>query len=132
MNIAPYLFDRFITSGEEVWPAFRSRDDAFYSTLGSRCLVLQWGKDDQFFEDLDLEHEHAFDLALVPRSLPPSHEIRPLAGIEHLGPSKHFIQVRHFDQGLSGLHALTHYNRDLAHDTREGCTQGQYRRRIAG
>ena len=55
LNIDPYLFDSFITSGEEVWQAFRSRDDAFYATLGSRCLVLQWGKDDQFFEDLDLE-----------------------------------------------------------------------------
>jgi len=61
MNIDPNLFDRFITSGEEVWHAIRSREDSFYATLGKRCLVLQWGHDDHFFEGLDLEQVDEID-----------------------------------------------------------------------
>ena len=55
MSIDPGLFDSFATSGEEVWRAFRSRDDKFYASLGRKCVVMQWGKDEQFFEGLDLE-----------------------------------------------------------------------------
>ena len=61
MDIDPNLFDSFVTSGEEVWQAFRSRDDTFYTNLGKRCLVLQWGQDDQFFEGLDLEQVDQID-----------------------------------------------------------------------
>ena len=55
MEINPDLFDSFATSGEEVWRAFQARNDKFYGGLGRKCVVLQWGKDEQFFEDLDLE-----------------------------------------------------------------------------
>ena len=49
------LFDVIATSGEEVWQAIRHRQDDFYRELGRRCVVFQWGKDDSFFEALDLE-----------------------------------------------------------------------------
>ena len=55
MAINPDLFDGFATSGEEVWQAFRLRADPFYADLGTRCIVFQWGKDEHFFEGLDLE-----------------------------------------------------------------------------
>ncbi len=55
MKIDPELFDDFVTSGEEVWQCLHARSDAFYARLGTRCLVFQWGKDEYFFEGLDLE-----------------------------------------------------------------------------
>lgn len=55
MAIDPDIFDGFATSGEEVWQAFRLRTDPFYADLGTRCIVFQWGKDEHFFEGLDLE-----------------------------------------------------------------------------
>ena len=55
MEINPDLFDTFATSGEEVWRAFQARNDKFYVGLGRKCVVMQWGKDEQFFEGLDLE-----------------------------------------------------------------------------
>ena len=55
MEINPDLFDTFTTSGEEVWRAFQARNDKFYAGLGRKCVVMQWGKDEQFFEGLDLE-----------------------------------------------------------------------------
>ena len=55
MGIDHRLFDVIATSGEEVWQAIRHRQDDFYRELGRRCVVFQWGKDDSFFEALDLE-----------------------------------------------------------------------------
>jgi HAD superfamily hydrolase (TIGR01459 family) len=55
MAIDPDLFDGFATSGEEVWQAFRRRDNPFYASLGTRCIVFQWGHDEHFFEGLDLK-----------------------------------------------------------------------------
>ena len=55
MSIDPDLFNSFATSGEEVWRALKSRDDDFYAGLGRKCVVMQWGKDEHFFEGLDLE-----------------------------------------------------------------------------
>ena len=55
MGIDPDLFDDIVTSGEEAWRALRARDEPFYARLGRRCLVFQWGKDEEFFDGLDLE-----------------------------------------------------------------------------
>ena len=55
MGIDHRLFDVIATSGEEVWQAISHRQDDFYRELGRRCVVFQWGKDDSFFEALDLE-----------------------------------------------------------------------------
>ena len=55
MEIDHTLFDLIATSGEEVWQAIQKREDDFYRDLGRRCVVFQWGKDDSFFEALDLE-----------------------------------------------------------------------------
>lgn len=55
IGLDPALFDDIVTSGEEVWEALKRRDDPFYAGLGRRCLVFQWGKDEEFFEGLDLE-----------------------------------------------------------------------------
>lgn len=55
MEIDPHLFDGFVTSGEEVWRALQSRDDEFYAEIGTRCVVFQWGKDEFFFDGLDLQ-----------------------------------------------------------------------------
>ena len=55
MAIDPNLFNSFATSGEEVWQALYHRDDRFYANLGTKCIVFQWGKDPDFFDDLGLE-----------------------------------------------------------------------------
>lgn len=55
MQIDPDLFDGFATSGEEVWQALHTRTEPFYTGLGKRCIVFQWGKDEYFFDGLDLE-----------------------------------------------------------------------------
>lgn len=63
MDIDPALFDGYATSGEEVWRALHERTDAFYRSLGTRCLVLQWRRDDHFFDGLDLEPVDDIDSA---------------------------------------------------------------------
>ena len=55
MAIDHSLFDTIATSGEEVWQALHKREDNFYRNLGRRCIVFQWGKDNDFFDALDLD-----------------------------------------------------------------------------
>ena len=55
MGLDPDLFDLIETSGEEVWQALHRAPDDFYRDLGRRCLVYQWGKDESFFEGLELD-----------------------------------------------------------------------------
>ena len=55
ISIDDNLFERVVTSGEEVWQALHKRSEPFYTGLGTRCVVFQWGQDNDFFEGLDLE-----------------------------------------------------------------------------
>lgn len=45
MGIHRELYDHLVTSGEQTWQSLCRRDDAFYETLGRRCLLFSWGDD---------------------------------------------------------------------------------------
>tara|TARA_A100001037_G_C15132959_1_gene629598 strand:+ start:1666 stop:2511 length:846 start_codon:yes stop_codon:yes gene_type:complete len=63
MGIDHSLFDSIATSGEEVWQALYKRTDEFYRNLGNSCIVFQWGKDNDFFNALNLDPTDDIEVA---------------------------------------------------------------------
>ncbi|HTH99242.1 MAG TPA: TIGR01459 family HAD-type hydrolase [Stellaceae bacterium] len=55
IGIAPFLYQKVLTSGEEVWQALHQRPDSFYRALGRRCLWLGPDRHEGMVQGLDLE-----------------------------------------------------------------------------
>lgn len=49
------MYANLVTSGEETWQHLRHRPDAFYRSLGRRCLLYSWGGDRGLTHGVDVE-----------------------------------------------------------------------------
>jgi HAD superfamily hydrolase (TIGR01459 family) len=54
IGIPPEAYDAINTSGEEVWQSLKHRPDAFYQSLGQRCVHIGPERDKHMLEGLDL------------------------------------------------------------------------------
>jgi HAD superfamily hydrolase (TIGR01459 family) len=54
IGIPRTLYDRLLSSGEEVWQHLKRRDDAFYAALGRVCYHIGPPRDDNMLADLGL------------------------------------------------------------------------------
>jgi HAD superfamily hydrolase (TIGR01459 family) len=63
LGFAPALYDDLIAAGEDVWRGLRHRPDAFYQSVGKRCLVIAREALPELLAGLDIERVRSVEVA---------------------------------------------------------------------
>jgi HAD superfamily hydrolase (TIGR01459 family) len=63
MGLAPALFPRIMSSGEATWLGLKERREAWFDGVGTRCFHIGPERDENLFDDVDLERVDAVEAA---------------------------------------------------------------------